>query len=269
MPVKTTIPAGAAHDDRPIENFQTGQVVALWLFLRFKDIPILTDTGQCSSVLGTWREMRHVLRPLSAILFLRGFMHASITAFLPTYINQQTGNLWLAGIGLTVFEAAGVVGVLTAGSLSDTFGHRRILLLSLIGAPASLFLFTAISGWFGLAALVLVGFTLLSTHPGHAGHGSGACQKQPIGRQRFFHDDLIYCPVGRGRGGRVRRRSDWLEVDLFSLRLVGGGGGSLRSKTTPRSNREPFRETMSNREEIADDAAKTSMPPWHKRIPRR
>jgi hypothetical protein len=34
-------------------------------------------------------------------------MHASITAFLPTYINQQTGNLWLAGIGLTVFETAG------------------------------------------------------------------------------------------------------------------------------------------------------------------
>ncbi len=107
MPVKTTIPAGAAHDDRPIENFQTGQVVALWLFLRFKDIPILTDTAQRTSVLGTWREMRYVLRPLSAILFLRGFMHASITAFLPTYINQQTGNLWLAGIGLTVFETAG------------------------------------------------------------------------------------------------------------------------------------------------------------------
>jgi hypothetical protein len=29
MPSKKTIPAGAAHDDRPIENFQTGQVVAL------------------------------------------------------------------------------------------------------------------------------------------------------------------------------------------------------------------------------------------------
>jgi FSR family fosmidomycin resistance protein-like MFS transporter len=142
-----------------------GILASLWLFMRFKDIPIRTDTGQYTSVLGTWREMRHVLRPLSAILFFRGFMHASITAFLPTFINQQTGNLWLAGIGLTVFEAAGVAGVLTAGSLSDMFGRRRILLISLLGAPASLFLFTATGAWIGLVALVLVGFTLLSTTP--------------------------------------------------------------------------------------------------------
>jgi FSR family fosmidomycin resistance protein-like MFS transporter len=107
-----------------------GILASLWLFLRFKDIPIRTDTGQRTSVLGTWREMRHVLRPLSVILFFRG-----------------------------------VAGVLTAGFLSDMFGRRRILLISLLGAPASLFLFTATGGWIGLAALILVGFTLLSTTP--------------------------------------------------------------------------------------------------------
>lgn len=142
-----------------------GVLASLWLFIRFRDIPIQTDTGQPTSVARTWREMRHILRPLSAILVFRGFMHASITAFLPTFINLETGNLWLAGIGLTVFEAAGVVGVLAAGSMSDRFGRRRILLMSLLGAPVSLFLFTAIGGWIGFAALVLVGFSLLSTTP--------------------------------------------------------------------------------------------------------
>jgi MFS transporter, FSR family, fosmidomycin resistance protein len=77
----------------------------------------------------------------------------------------ETGKVVALWLFLRFFEAAGVVGVLSAGSLSDTFGRRRILLLSLIGAPASLFLFTAVSGWFGLAALALVGFTLLSTTP--------------------------------------------------------------------------------------------------------
>jgi len=163
-----------------------GILASLWLFLRFKDIPIRTDTGQRTSVLGTWREMRHVLRPLSAILFFRGFMHASITAFLPTFINQQTGNLWLAGIGLTVFEAAGVAGVLTAGSLSDMFGRRRILLISLLGAPASLFLFTATGGWIGLAALVMVGFTLLSTTPVMLALVQEHAQSSPSAANGFF-----------------------------------------------------------------------------------
>ncbi len=142
-----------------------GVLASLWLFLRFREIPVRTDSGQSTSVIGTWREMRHLLKPLSAILVFRGFMHASITAFLPTYINLETGNLWLAGMGLTVFEAAGVVGVLTAGSLSDRFGRRRILLMSLLGAPFSLFLFIAVGGWFGFLALILVGFSLLSTTP--------------------------------------------------------------------------------------------------------
>ena len=92
-------------------------------------------------------------------------MHAAMTAFLPTYINQQTGNLWLAGIALTLFEAAGVAGVLTAGSMSDLFGRRKILLVSLIGAPVCLFVFTITGGWFRIATLLVTGFTLLSTTP--------------------------------------------------------------------------------------------------------
>jgi FSR family fosmidomycin resistance protein-like MFS transporter len=142
-----------------------GIVASLLLFLRFRDVPIRSESGQQASVRGTWREMRHILIPLTAILVFRGFMHASLTAFLPTFIKLETGNLWLAGIALTLFEAAGVAGVLTAGSLSDRFGRRWILMVSLLGAPVSLFLFTAIGGWVRFMALILVGFTLLSTTP--------------------------------------------------------------------------------------------------------
>ena len=106
-----------------------------------------------------------LLLPLSAILVTRGFMHASMTAFLPTYIKMETGNLWLAGVSLTLFEAAGVAGVLTAGSISDWFGRRKTLLTSLLGAPLFLFLFSLSGGWLRVAALLVVGFTLLSTTP--------------------------------------------------------------------------------------------------------
>ncbi|MBW2711995.1 MAG: hypothetical protein JRC58_08885 [Deltaproteobacteria bacterium] len=42
-------------------------------------------------------------------------MHASMTFFLPTFIKLETGNLWLAGACLTIFEGAGAIGILAAG----------------------------------------------------------------------------------------------------------------------------------------------------------
>ena len=117
------------------------------------------------SLFETWGDMRHILLPLIAILVARGFMHASTTTFLPTFIKAETGNLWLAGFSLTLFEASGVVGVLTTGSLSDYFGRRQMLFISLIGAPIGFFLFTWFSGWYRFIALLFTGVTLLSTTP--------------------------------------------------------------------------------------------------------
>ncbi|MGD2013056.1 MAG: MFS transporter [Desulfobacterales bacterium] len=137
-----------------------------WLYLKLRDVPVGdVHTKRNVSALQTWRKLRYILWPLTLILFSRGFMHAAMTAFLPTYINQETGNLWLAGIALTLFEVAGVAGVLTAGSMSDLFGRRKTLLVSLIGAPLCLFVFTLSGGWFRIAVLLVTGFTLLSTTP--------------------------------------------------------------------------------------------------------
>jgi FSR family fosmidomycin resistance protein-like MFS transporter len=142
-----------------------GLASSAWLFVRFKDVPITSPDRPPSSLRETWAEMHHILIPLLIILLARGFMHAAITAFLPTFIQMRTGDLWLAGISLTLVEAAGVAGVLTAGSLSDRFGRRRVLIFSLIGAPICLLTFIWLDGWLRFAALVGTGFTLLSTTP--------------------------------------------------------------------------------------------------------
>ena len=143
-----------------------GLTSTFWLYLKLRDVPVGdVHTKRNVSALQTWRKLRYILWPLTLILFSRGFMHAAMTAFLPTYINQETGNLWLAGIALTLFEVAGVAGVLTAGSMSDLFGRRKTLLVSLIGAPLCLFVFTLSGGWFRIAVLLVTGFTLLSTTP--------------------------------------------------------------------------------------------------------
>ncbi len=142
-----------------------GILASVWLYFKFRDVPVGNKSPKKTSVRETWREMRHILMPLSIILVARGFMHATMASFLPTFVTAETGNLWLAGFALTLYESAGVLGVMTAGSLSDYMGRRKVLLISLIGAPLTLFLFTWSGGWVRVTALMSTGFLLLSTTP--------------------------------------------------------------------------------------------------------
>lgn len=142
-----------------------GVLASAWLHLRFRDVPVQTNNSVRTSLLSTYYEMRHILLPLTAILVARGFMHASMTTFLPTFIKQETGNIWLAGFALTALEGIGVVAVLLSGTLSDYIGRRRILFIALLGAPIGLFLFVLTSGPLRFLMLLVTGFTLLSTTP--------------------------------------------------------------------------------------------------------
>jgi FSR family fosmidomycin resistance protein-like MFS transporter len=142
-----------------------GILASVWLYFKFRDVPVGNKSHKKTSVRETWREMRHILMPLSIILVARGFMHATMASFLPTFVKAETGNLWLAGFALTLYESTGVLGVMTAGSLSDYMGRRKVLLISLIGAPLTLFLFTWSGGWVRVTALMSTGFLLLSTTP--------------------------------------------------------------------------------------------------------
>ena len=142
-----------------------GLAASTWLYFNFREVPISIDKNRKISLLQTWHELRFILKPLTAILIARGFMHASLAAFLPTFIKLETGDLWLGGAALTIFEISGVGGVFAAGSLSDRFGRRRILLISLLGAPISLLVFAWIGGWIRFLTLAVIGFTLLSTTP--------------------------------------------------------------------------------------------------------
>jgi FSR family fosmidomycin resistance protein-like MFS transporter len=138
---------------------------SIMLFFVTRDLPVLTTGKAPIPLKTTWRSIRHVLVPISYILAARGFLHGCIATFLPTFIAMNTGNLWLAGAALTIYETAGVAGVMVSGTLSDQFGRRRILTVSLIGAPVFMLAFIFVQGWAAYALLALTGFTLLSTTP--------------------------------------------------------------------------------------------------------
>jgi len=142
-----------------------GIIASLVMFIKFKDIPLAVNHRETPSIRRTCLEMKGLLGPLAAIVLFRGFMHASMRTFLPLYIIQKTNDIWLAGISLSVFEAAGVAGIMTVGTLSDRFGRTKMLLFCLMVAPVSLLLFIYSSGWLQFPLLILTGFSLLSTTP--------------------------------------------------------------------------------------------------------
>jgi len=142
-----------------------GILSSFLMFLKFKDMPVILRPQQKSSIRKTCREMKGLLLPLTGIVVARGFMHACMTAFLPLYIMQKGGDVWLAGIALSLFETAGVVGILAVGNLSDLFGRKQLLLFCLIVAPVSMLMFTITDGWIQIAILLITGFSLLSTTP--------------------------------------------------------------------------------------------------------
>ncbi len=143
-----------------------GLLSSVLLYVKIENVQTASRRKQAgSSLLAPWREMKQVLLPLFGILAAKACMHSAMAVFLSVYLTKATGNLWIGGSGLAVYEGFGIAGVLSAGSLSDRFGRKKILFLATLCAPTATALFVLSSGFFSVLMLLLVGFSLLSVQP--------------------------------------------------------------------------------------------------------
>ncbi|MCP4745117.1 MAG: MFS transporter [Desulfobacteraceae bacterium] len=163
-----------------------GIACSIWLYFKFKDIPVTIEKRSDITLKKTWLSTRALMLPLAGILTARGFMHACLTTFLPAFITQKSGGLWLAGASLTIVEAAGVAGVMAAGALSDRFGRKKILWIAIISSPVFFLAFLAAKGWVQYAVLALTGFSLLSTTPVMLAMVQEFCRESPAVANGIF-----------------------------------------------------------------------------------
>ena len=116
-----------------------------------------------------WRQalrgMGPLYLPLAGIIVVRLFMNVPLTTYLPTFLIEEGASLWIAGVSLTALEAAGVVGALLGGSMSDRLGRRRVLLISMLLTPLLMFAFLSAEGWVRFSLLIALGFVTLSVTP--------------------------------------------------------------------------------------------------------
>jgi MFS transporter, FSR family, fosmidomycin resistance protein len=143
-----------------------GLVTSTVLYTRLRDTSSFAPGVDASR---PWRQavraMRPVLVPALGITVVRSFMSAAFGIYLPTFLSREGSTLWIAGAAFSLFEAAGMVGALTAGAMSDRLGRRRVITISLLVASPLMVAFLLTGGLARIPILLALGFSALSMMP--------------------------------------------------------------------------------------------------------
>ena len=143
-----------------------GIATSILLYVRLRDVPLQTrDHGEQVPWRTALRGMRNFMLVLGGLTVMRSMMMLATTVFLPLYLTESGSSIWLAGAALSIVEAAGVAGAFAGGWISDHVGRRAVLIFGQVTAPIALLLFLVADGWVRVAALPLIGFSLLAVPP--------------------------------------------------------------------------------------------------------
>jgi MFS transporter, FSR family, fosmidomycin resistance protein len=140
-----------------------GWAASLVLYLRLRNIQARPSVNGSARAIIPYLKI--LFLPLLLITLFRNFLIASLSVYLPTFMSGEGASLFMAGSALSIYQAAGVAGALTSGTLSDWLGRKFILLAAAFSSAAILMVFLNVQGWIQAAVLLLLGFTNLSTTP--------------------------------------------------------------------------------------------------------
>ncbi|UCH27776.1 MAG: MFS transporter [Trueperaceae bacterium] len=141
-----------------------GWLVSGILYLRLRRVSARPGINAATQL--PWRKARRLFGTLGWLLIPRIFIVVCLTTFLPLFMSDTRGSgLWLAAASLTILEAAGVVGALMTGTLSDRLGRPQVLLVLLGLSPVFLFAFVYAPGWLTVPLLIALGLTAISPTP--------------------------------------------------------------------------------------------------------
>lgn len=138
-----------------------GWAASIILYFRFRKFDLETPEHHFfRSAIPIFKDF---FLPLSLVLILRSTLTASLNTYLPIYMVQSGAPLWMAGAALSVLELSGVIGALFIGPLSDSFGRRKSINISMLISAITLPIFLQVSGWLVIPFLLILGFFSLST----------------------------------------------------------------------------------------------------------
>jgi len=130
----------------------------LWRFIpRRRPMPPATAAG------GLRSDLRAAFAPLFVlwlIVVLRSVIISAYQTFLPLLLQQRGGSIVEGGWAVFLFGGIGALGGISGGTLSDRYGRRRMLGLSLILGVPMLYAFIRTSGPLAYVFLAAGGVSL-------------------------------------------------------------------------------------------------------------
>ncbi|MBX6394206.1 MAG: MFS transporter, partial [Alicyclobacillaceae bacterium] len=154
----------------------TGLQGSVWLL-----VPAMVAAGALATIVPWYRERAVVQRSqarrtaegrgavggmilLLLVVTLRSWMHAGLSGFLPLYyVNVRGISTSVAELYTALFLTAGALGTFLGGPLSDRFGRRRLIVLSMVGAIPFALILPYTRGIWAAVDVFLLGFIVLST----------------------------------------------------------------------------------------------------------
>lgn len=144
-----------------------GVLCSVILYVRFKNLNTVrsAQSGPGASLLQTLKNMRRIMLPIVAHVFISSFLAANIINFLPTFLKSEGASLIFAGTAFSLVEIAGTVGVFFSSWISDRIGQRLILIIATLCVPVFALIFLGVQGWLQVPALILTGIFAFSPNP--------------------------------------------------------------------------------------------------------
>ena len=144
-----------------------GIAATVILFFKLRKIEFTQPQRKADSLSRgkTFRKLLPFFITISGISLFRAMIKLSLTLYLPTYLTGKGNAVWIAGISLSVLQLSGAAGTYFAGTLSDKFGRKRMLLLVSLVNPVLMWLFISSNSIFTFPLLLLSGFFLFASGP--------------------------------------------------------------------------------------------------------
>ncbi len=143
-----------------------GIVISTVLFLSLPAAPVMTPRSRTRFDLAPLRAVWKPLTTLYFLVFIRSILQVTFAQFLPLYLHLEKGySVQNANYALSAYLAAGAAGGFLGGHLSDRFGGRFVILVSMIASVPFLLAFFLMRGPVSLLGLIVGGLILLFTIP--------------------------------------------------------------------------------------------------------
>jgi len=142
-----------------------GVMISLLLLYALPKLPHAPAQSSYQLPQSGYARPRYAMVFLWIIVTIRAFIISAFITFLPIYLHNKAFSLFVSGSAITIFELSGSVGALGAGSLSDMFGRKKVIIYSLLLALPCLFIFLKSAGIISFLFLAMAGLFMYSSIP--------------------------------------------------------------------------------------------------------